>query len=446
MQVVDVQNAEKFEVPETQYPGIYMYIIVHLSTHRDIRVCVCVCVYTIHDTHTHTHTHTPTHTHTHTCIYTCVYMYVYIYTRNIYVHIMCVCVCVFIYVYISGIYFWARRKHYPKPFLPLARHRQIYVSPHRRRELECVQHCAQSRELSSLSHCRLACRSIATSELVLERRRREAGHTVTPNEIKLWKQQLQHVLAIISDIERGSSGSGAGDSMGDAKGGYHLYLAAAVYRQLLSLKQAFATEGGAQIADPNASPDCQEFVEVLESIPATGAHTLSYYEAVMHTCACFFLHNKYSRSTALYWQHFYRLPSLLEPLERIRQVPVVRHLRAGIECERRSSVCFRARMCVCHCCSPYVHMVSTVTYTHTRARTHTMLKFVCVCMRVCALLGRRFPERINTRRVPEGIHGCTDLQQVRQHFPSCKLSFCVFCVGPCDAPRACVRALSCVRS
>ena len=304
-------------------------------------------------------------------------MYICIYLHT---HFECVCVCVpvclFVFnIHISGIYFWARRKHYPKPFLPLARHRQIYVSPHRRRELECVQHCAQSRQMSSASHCRLACRSIATSELVLERRRREAGHTVTSSEIKLWKQQLAHVLAIISDFERSSSGSGAGDSRGHAKGGYLLHLAAAVYRHLLSLTQAFATEGGAQIADPNASSDCQEFVEVLESIPTTGAHTLSHYEAVMHTCACFFLHNKYSRSTALYWQHFYRLPSLLEPLERIRQVPVVRHLRAEIECERR-----RVERLFSYRCG---HMVySSDIHTYARAHTH----YAQICVRVYACL------------------------------------------------------------
>ena len=66
MQVVDVQNAEKFEVPETQYPGIHTYIYMYIYTHTETYLrpciyidryimCVCVCV----------------------CVCMCMYIYVY---------------------------------------------------------------------------------------------------------------------------------------------------------------------------------------------------------------------------------------------------------------------------------------------------------------------------------------------------------------------------------
>ena len=201
---------------------------------------------------------------------------------------------------------------------------QVYVSSRRRHELDCVQSCAKTRQLPSLSHCRLACRSIAASELVLERRRREAGHAVTPQQMQLWEQQLAHVSHIFSDFG-GGRGREGGDGRSDARGAYHLPLAAAVYKHLLSTAQADAGDRGAQAADMNESLGCQEFMDILQSIPAaTGANTLSYYEATMHTCACFFLHEEYHTATALYWQHLNHLPSLMVPLERIRQVPLVR--------------------------------------------------------------------------------------------------------------------------
>ena len=92
MQVVDLQVAEKFEVPETQYPGIHTYIYMYIYTHTEtyLRPCIyidryimCVCV----------------------CVCVCVYVYVYICIyAYICTHILSVCVCVCLSVCLCLIY------------------------------------------------------------------------------------------------------------------------------------------------------------------------------------------------------------------------------------------------------------------------------------------------------------------------------------------------------
>jgi hypothetical protein len=202
----------------------------------------------------------------------------------------------------------------------------VYVPVERREEIACVQECAERRQLPSLAHCRLACRSMAASELVLERKRRDAGHTVTHHETRFFQDQIAHVSEIISLLKGGE---------GERKGrqcDYLLKLVKLVYLYLLRTPEHARNTVTIEARDEAAAEepvDCQDFAAVLESVPDSSINTLSHYEAAMHTCACFYVRRQYARAAAIYWKSFNALPSLEVPLDIIRQIPLAEDIASS---------------------------------------------------------------------------------------------------------------------
>ena len=66
--------------------------------------------------------------------------------------------------------------------------------------------------------------------------------------------------------------------------------------------------------------ECNDFADVLGSIPTSSRSTLTHYECVMHTCACFYLHQDFVKATTTYWREFSALPSLRVTLERVNTI------------------------------------------------------------------------------------------------------------------------------
>ena len=176
----------------------------------------------------------------------------------------------------------------------------IYIPKSREHELACVIGCYKARQLPSRAHCRLACRCLASAELVLEWGRRKT-HAVTRTEMKFWQAQLVRIQEIITLL--GDKGAAS----------HHLQLSAAIYRHLLAEESA----------------ECEQFASVLSSIPDASALTLMRHEAVMHTSACFFLDGEYARAASTFWENFKSLPSLMVPLEILQEVPLAQDMASN---------------------------------------------------------------------------------------------------------------------